>query len=320
MTTKTIKTVLFASLIAALLLPFGMMNTVFAETISDEIVEPRSFSLVNHNVFQSYVDLPREDNAWNNVMIKENIKNYNIESKIGHDVDGYELLALHAQEQILQKNYNPSLVEEKLYDWAISQYDLPNDKKGIQDRIIEVVDQNHLGHAKQIADSLVRLAELGVVSPDIHKADPSFWDAVIFDSYCSMTTDCGQKENPLWLVSYNDAPITRVAYVNHVATINATYEYCNTSGNTCNTFKTHNGSGQLETNFNPPNDYHIGDPYIYVSMTNWSNAGDNVYTKAQVTWPTAGTALIGTDNDGYVSKNGNLSNPSSGSWTIPNIK
>ena len=74
MTSKTIKTVLFASLIATMILPFGM-NTAFAETISDEIVEERNFSTNNHKTFQEYVDLPREDNAWNRAMIKENIKN-----------------------------------------------------------------------------------------------------------------------------------------------------------------------------------------------------------------------------------------------------
>ena len=43
MTTKTIKTILFASLIATLILPFSGMQYASAETISDEIVNDRSF-------------------------------------------------------------------------------------------------------------------------------------------------------------------------------------------------------------------------------------------------------------------------------------
>ena len=319
MTSKTMKTVLFASLIATMILPFGM-NTAFAETISDEIVEERNFSKVNHKTFQEYVDLPREDNAWNSAMIKENIKNYNIESKIGHDVDGYELLALDVQEQKLQNKYNPSLAEEKLHEWVLANYELPNDKKSIKDSIVSIAGQNHLGHAKQVADSLNRLANLGVVSPDIHRADSTFWDAVIYDSYCELNGDCNSTSPELSFVSFTNPTIQRVAYVNHVATIYVVYDHCGTTGQTCSEFKSHSGSGIKTTNFAPPGNAHVADASIYTSLTSWSDVGDNVSARAQVTSPVAGTVHLATDDDGYVSSVKNITHPNYYANSIPNIE
>lgn len=159
---------------------------------------------------------------------------------------------------------------------------------------------------------------MGVVSPEIHKANPSFWDAVIYDSYCEMNRSCVTLNETLMFVSFYDAPIVRTAYVTHTATIYITYEYCETSGNTCNEYRSYYGSANHTENIGGPG--HIGDPYLYVSMTNYSSAGPNVYNRAQVTSPVAGTALVGTDTDGYVSTNGNISHPNSGSWSIPNVE
>ena len=61
------------------------MTTVSAESISDTIVEPRTWGQEKHNIFLAFVEHEIPDNNWNKKMLKENIKNYNIETKIGHD-------------------------------------------------------------------------------------------------------------------------------------------------------------------------------------------------------------------------------------------
>lgn len=317
MTLKKTQTILFAGLIAAMILPFSGMNYAQGEIeISDSIVSERNFKSDNHRTFQEYIDLPREDNAWNKAMIKQTIRNYNIETKMGDDVDGYEILALHAQKQIM-KNKQPSLATEKLFEWVLAKYDVPDNKKDIKSKLTDLVGKENVGDAKKLAKSIVRLAELGVVSVEIHQADPIFWNAIITDSYCDMTDNCGPQTGTLSNVMFNEASIVNVGYVDHFASIVVIYEYCEAAGIECTEFRTHNGSSSYTTNIGAPG--HIGDPYLYVYLTVLSD-GDNVYASAQITSPTSGTKRVASDDDGYAYNNGNISNPSYGAWTLPNVE
>ena len=130
----TTKTILFASLIAAMILPFSSMEIADAvpnENASDKVLE-RNWSntdkqLKNDAKFRAYsVEDFSSYNDWTERLQQENIRNYNIETKIGHEVDGYELVALFAKKDILTNQYQPTETERFVNDWAFTVYDLPN--------------------------------------------------------------------------------------------------------------------------------------------------------------------------------------------------
>ena len=316
--TKTTKTILFASLIAAMILPFSGMSMAEAEVdVSDKIVSERIFKSDNHKSFKEYVNLDRDDNAWNNAMIKHQIRNYNIETKMGGDVDGYEILALHAQKQLM-KNKQPSLATEKLFEWVLAKYDVPTNKKDIKAKLTELVGKENLGDARKLAKSMINLAEMGAVSSDIHKIDPAFWNTIAIESYCDLTGDCNSSKGTTNVSYTENATIQNTAYVQHYASIYIEYEYCEAAGTECIEMIYRTPSGNHVEDISAPG--HIGDAYIYVSMTNWSPSGDDVLVRAQVTSPISGTVLVGTDDDGYVSKSGNISHPNYYAWSYPNIQ
>ena len=319
--THTTKTILFASLIAAMILPFSGINIASAETISDEFVESRAWGIEKHQVFEAFAEHKMPDNKWNKLMLKENIKNYNIETKIGHDVDGYELVALDVQEQKLQNKYNPSLVQEKLHEYVLTVYDVPDNKKDIKDRIIEITGQNHYGHAKQLADSLNRMAEMGIVGNEVHEKDVEFWNNVAVLSFCELTSECpagmvASANNEVYNIN-TVSIIPVVSYASHYATINVQYQSCETSKDTCYIFGGNGGSGYESIEFFGPG--HVADKYLRSDMTNYSSAGGTVVAIGQVTGEVAGSPRIVSDDDGYVTDTVYLYNPNARAESNPTI-
>lgn len=319
--TSKIKTILFASLIATLILPFSGMQIASAETISTEIVNDRTFGQEKHNIFKSFAEHEFVDNKWNKQMLKENIKNYNIETKIGHDVDGYELVALDAQDQILKNKYNPTIAEQKLHEYLFTVYDLPTDSKAIKDRTIEIVGQNHLGHAKQLADSLNRMSNMGIISDDVHRVDADFWRNIAVLSFCDLTDEC-----PAGMVTdvngelygFDTSTIRPVVnYASHVATINIQYQQCETSQQTCYEFSSNVGSGYEVDDVPGPS--HVGDYYLKSDMTCWSSAGGQVFAQGKVTASLSGSAQYIIDDDGYVSGTKYLYNPNAAVESQPTV-
>ena len=320
-TSKTLKTILFAGLLAAMILPFNMVQNVSAEPVSDEIVEDRAWGQEKHNIFKAFAEHEMPDNKWNKQMLKENIKNYNIETKIGHDVDGYALVALDAQEQILKNKYNPSIAQEKLHEYLFTIYDLPSDESAIKDRVIEIVGQQNYGHAKQLSDSLNRMADMGIVGDDVHRIDSEFWRNIAVLSFCDLTDECPagmvtQANNEVYDI--NTATIRPVVnYATHFATINIQYQSCETSEDTCYEFSSNNGSGYIVDEVPGPS--HVGDSYLKSDMTNYSSAGGVVFAMGQVTFSATGSAQSIDDDDGYVSGTKYLHNPDAWKWNQPTV-
>ena len=317
--TKTIKTMLFASLIAVMILPASVIQNVSAELISDEIVEERLWGQDKDKLFRAFAEHKMADNEWNKQMLKENIKNYNIETKIGQDIDGYELVALDAQEQILKNKYAPTIAEEKLHEYLFTIYDLPSTEEAIHDRIIGIVGQNHFAHAKQLADSLNRMANMGIIGDDVHKMDSEFWRNIAVLSFCDLTDKCpagmvSQVNSELYGI--DTASIRQVVnYATHTATINIQYQSCETSEDTCYEFSSNFGSTYISDEVPGPS--HVGDYYLKSDMTNYSSAGGVVFAMGQVTDSLTGGSQYIQDDDGYVSGTKYLYNPNAATWSQP---
>lgn len=320
MTYKNAKTILFASLIAIMILPFST-TSISAQTISDEVVENRSWGQEKHQIFLAFAEHKMPDNKWNKQMLKENIKNYNIETKIGHDVDGYELVALDVQEQKLQGKYNPSLAQKKLHEYVLTMYDIPDNKKDIKDRIVKIAGQNHYGHAKQLADSLNRMADMGIVGNDVHEKDVEFWNSVAVLSFCELSRECpaGMMASSInEIYNINTASIIPVvSYASHYATINIQYQSCETSKDTCYIFKGNGGSGYESKKIPGPG--HVADRYLRADMTNYSSTGDLIFVMGQVTGEVAGSPRSLSSNDGYATGTVYLYNPNYRAESNPTI-
>ncbi len=232
-----------------------------------------------------------------------------------------ELVTLDAQDQILKNKYNPTIAEQKLHEYLFTVYDLPTDQKAIKDRTIEIVGQNHLGHAKQLADSLNRMANMGIISDDVHRVDSDFWRNIAVLSFCDLTDECPagmitQVNGELY--GFDTSTIRPVVnYASHIATISIQYQQCETSSQTCYEFSYNSGSTYISDEIPGPS--HVGDYYLKSDMTCYSSAGGTVFAQGQVTASLSGSAQYITDNDGYVSGTKYLYNPNASVESQPTV-
>jgi len=318
------RNVVITSIITVILITSGLSFVEANEQISDSVLSERSWLKTvddnkKHIDFVSYVTYDIPDNGWNKVMLKENIRNYNIETKIGHNIDGYEIVALVTQKEIMSGKYNPSKAQAKLHQWISTQsYNVPQSISEIDDRLEDIVGKNHIGLVKQLVMSINKMTDFGNVGEEIHSKAPEFWNKVGNLALCDFIPDCGQKmfdgiqdsENKITFVT---------TYGNHIATIYITYDKCTATIQTCDVFDYNSGTGIITQEIPSP-DTHIQDYWIYVSMTNYGTDYDNVWIESQVTESLLGGTVAGFDNDGYVTKTGNLYNPNASSESAPTIE
>ena len=67
-----------------------------------------------HEIFLNYTKTNLEDNQWNSDMLKENIKNYNLETAIWTNIDGYKLSALFVELEKIEGICTPTKAINKL--------------------------------------------------------------------------------------------------------------------------------------------------------------------------------------------------------------
>jgi len=239
-------------------------------------------------------------------MQEENIRNYDLETEIGHEVDGYELVALFAKRDILTNQYNPTAPERFVNDWAFTQYDLPNDVGQINQRISEIVGSGNIHLAEQLVDSINIMTNHGNVGPEIHKLDNQYWNLVAGKIMCSENSNCDmswldQDQNGLALIQQVGS------YVNHWSTITLTFEPCEASVPTCTAAKDNNGSG-YDSVLVSPTYIHITDSYVQADMSAWGQYGSTVFVMGQVTASLQGSAQYQSGAT-YVSTTKYLTNP-----------
>ncbi len=174
---------------------------------------------LNHQAVIAYVEMNMSENGWNQAMRDENIRIYNLETRIGQEVAGYELVALSSQKEILAGAHDPTEAEARLLEWAKTQYDIPFDLADINDRIVDMVGIANIGLVDEFTSSVKNMTNHGNVGPSIRATDPDFWDMVGSLSLCSYVEACNSKDT-----TGRDSDIKFVTnFANHWADIRITY-------------------------------------------------------------------------------------------------
>jgi hypothetical protein len=189
---KTIKTILFASLIAAMILPFSGVDFADAQEtnkIPDTKLLDRSSNWATQfnsleefedqdSRFRSYVDSVHPDTPWNKITKKNQIIIYNFDSIAGEKNAGLNALLIDVQNQKNSGTYNPTEAERKFHEWAsmiVSNPRLPD----VNPKLIE-----------QIVQTYNESANLGHVPLELKKSDGKFWSKVVTDKVCEYNTEC----------------------------------------------------------------------------------------------------------------------------------
>ncbi len=182
MNNKT-KTILFASLIATIILPLSSSN-VFAEdqkTIEEkqkiakyiqDLEKLRQKALQNNKIpdseltdrygekwesqytsaskftenfdaIKQYSQYQHQQNGWNEKMVKTHNAIYNFDTIIEKDGFGHEIVSLVVAKQKLQNQYSPTEPVEKFHEWVISKYTTPETVEEIDSRLLEIIGHNN---------------------------------------------------------------------------------------------------------------------------------------------------------------------------------
>lgn len=198
MTTKTIKTILFAGLIAAMILPFSNMEFAEAakplDSVSDNKLLDREFATWNNQYkdaddfdaktksIKKYASMSDNANGWNKVMIKDQIRLNNFDTKMGKVGASMQTLLLNVEQQKQKGEYQPTEAEQKYHDWAATKYPNPT-----------AYDVSP-GLVKKIVATHNNIANHGNVPIELHQQDNAFWIETNHNAACNyMKCDESQK-------------------------------------------------------------------------------------------------------------------------------
>ena len=193
MTSKTIKTILFASLIAAMILPFSGMDFAEAKEQPNKIPEdklvdrPVNWKIGNMKTadiedqdskFRQYVKQDHPNNDWNKTTKKNQIIMYNFDSIAGELKSGLNALVIDVQNQKNNGVYNPTEPEKKFHDWAIQQVQnptIPDMKPNLIRKVIQTYNES---------------ANYGHVPQELFTSDADYWSNVVADKLCEFNKEC----------------------------------------------------------------------------------------------------------------------------------
>jgi len=201
MTTKTIKTVLFSTLILSLVIPIIGMNLADAKSSEDKLADDKLLKrqdswknkYENADEFDksersinTYVTDKHPDNPWNKFTKKNQIKIYNFDTLAGERQAGLQSLLIDVQNQKANNTYNPTEAEKRFHNWAAEQISnpvMPDMKPKLIEQVIEAYNGN---------------ANYGNVPQELIDSDVNFWSSIISDKFCEFDKDCpkGLDFNP----------------------------------------------------------------------------------------------------------------------------
>ncbi len=221
MTTNNFKTVLFVSLIVAMIMPFSATDMAFAESSTDvKINEYKQKALRDNEVpydellqrvgdkwLSSYKDAQHfeiSEKAVNKFVERNKVKDgldnenakliskiHNFETITESVGDGHEIVLLVAQLDKANGKYNPSETVSRYHDWIEEQYTVPTTENGVIDRLIEILgDKKLVNLAKKHANNFNKLAELGSVPIELFISDEDYWGEVSHVAYCQRDSKC----------------------------------------------------------------------------------------------------------------------------------
>ena len=207
MTSKNTKTVLFTSLIAAMVLSFyGMQFAVAEETDkipTDKLIERTAEKWaskydtteefqIEFSLVKNYTQVSFPEGGFVQFIQKETIRRFNIETIIGERIDADELVALYIAKERANGTYDkPYHAVQKYHDWILSQYDTQT-TEDIDGRILEIIgNSKYLKISQEFVDSKNLMAMYGLRIPtELFFSDTGYWDRVLFVGECNFVDHC----------------------------------------------------------------------------------------------------------------------------------
>ena len=310
--TKTIKTVLFAGLIAAMILPFSGMDFAEARTADDKIPDNKLLDRgedwknkyssqtdfeKSEKAIRSYVSDNHPDNKWNKDTKKNQIVIYNFDTIADARNAGLNALLIDVQNQKDNGTYNPTEAEKKFHEWAdgqqVGEVTQPNVNKGQIKKVIEAYNSN---------------ANYGNVPTELINSDVDFWTNVAADKLCDLLEDCDTSgEQP------SEECFGQCAYATWWSTYHVLSGWVDTydceTGN-CYYSDSDDGTGSLSILMSPGTNNHAKDDTIDYFVKDKSYvSGYDVYHNF------SGLATIGSASDSF-SENGTNEITHSDSLTV----
>ena len=191
--TKKTQTVLFAGLIAAMILPFSGMDFAEARIADDKLPNNKLLERgedwknkystqtnfeKSEKAIRDYVSDTHPNNQWNKDTKKNQIVIYNFDTLADARNAGLNALLIDVQNQKNNDAYNPTEAERKFHEWADGQVDevtQPNANNGQTKKVIEAYNSN---------------ANYGNVPTELINSDIEFWINLAADKTCDLSKDC----------------------------------------------------------------------------------------------------------------------------------
>jgi len=229
MTVKNARTILFASLIAAMVLPFSggavsaedqqandekmakyiqeleklrqdaldgdkIPDSKLAERYGEKWISQYPSAAKFRESFDAikqYSQHQYQQNGWNEKMVKTHNAVSNFDTMIEKDGFGHEIVSLVVAKQKLQDQYSATEPAAKFHDWVGLKYLAPETAEQIDARLLEIVGSGHfLRFADDIAAKFNSMAEHGNVPEDLFDQDPRYWNVIVNISTCRYDKTC----------------------------------------------------------------------------------------------------------------------------------
>ena len=270
-----------------------------------------------HEDFARFIAHEQEDNYLNNERKEASIIVYNIETRIGKDIRGYELASLVARLQIINETYSPTNHERKMHEWASFTYDVPEDKAQVKARISEITNNADAALVHDLVDAIHRLVNIGSVSEDLKDTDPQYWFFLSVKTACKHDPGCDASKLPGMKILEEPQDLGMIDaadYGFHWGHIAVQHKLCKGEIQQCAASHFHQGTGILRMSLSSPE--HVASRSVDLKMYAYGTAATpNAVVTGQVTEPIAGTVLTGHSDDGYVTKSGTITNPNARAQT-----
>ena len=294
MTSKTIKTILLATIMLSIVVPvtgFTFAEAKTADALPDDKLLQRDNSwkakYSNDKEFEKdqraitgYVNADHSDNKWNKQTKKNQIVIYNFDTKTGVKGAGLSALLADVEMQKASGKYNPTEAEQRFHEWAAQN--------------TETVEfEAPKGQIKKVINAWNSNANYGNVSNDVKKSDVEFWTNVAVDKVCELLDDCNTSgEQPT--IECGLLPCADATWWStyHLLTGFLDVSQCET-GN-CDYNDSADGLGVLTILMDPGTNNHAKDDTIDYTVTDKSYVvGYNVWHHFD------GVATIGSASDSF---------------------
>jgi hypothetical protein len=307
-----------------------------APPVNTGVVDDRNWGgaeeLSKHQDFIAYVTNEWPDNVLNNKLTEENIRLYNIETVIGHDMDALHVATLATKKAILAGSYNPTVAQLKLHNALFELYTVPSTVSELDEVLTRIVNGSHSDYyVNEITKSIDTLADLGIVHKDVDSKDSDFWAQQAAESLCEEIAGCSVEDlrnavsgAPGIVASGQQGLVTSTTgstsnFGLHLATFTMWVTPCEAPSNVCRAFGYNYGTGILTSEIYT--NWHIAADPVPVQLTNYGfNGNNNVVAIGQVIEVLEGDPSRVDDDDGYVNSWVDLDNPNARAASIPTFE